>query len=180
MKQSSSHRRTSRRKKSPLLRTASRGDAKKIHELIQRNQQTGHLLPRQLGELTSHVDRFLVCVDGRGTVIACAELAPLSSSIAEIRSLVVAERRRGQGIGRRLVEKLRTRAAASGYGDLCVFAHQPGYFARMGFSIVPHTWLPEKIMADCRSCPLFRKCDQYAMVMDLDGPESHTAAHLHV
>ena len=107
-------------------------------------------------------------------------IGALSSSIAEIRSLVVAERRRGEGIGRRLVEELRARALASGYGDLCVFAHQPGYFARMGFSIVPHTWLPEKIMADCRSCPLFRKCDQYAMVMDLDGPESHTATHLHV
>jgi amino-acid N-acetyltransferase len=177
---STRHRRTARRNKPPLLRVASRADAKKIHELIQRNQQVGHLLPRQLSELATHVDRFLVCVDGRGTVVACAELAPLSSSIAEIRSLVVAEKRRGQGLGRRLVEELRKRATVAGYDDLCVFAHQPGYFARMGFSIVPHTWLPEKITADCRSCPLFRKCDQYAMVMDLDGPESHTAAQLHV
>lgn len=167
-------------KKSPRLRTAVRGDAKKIHDLIQRNQQTGHLLPRELSELVSHVDRFVVGVDGRGAVIACAELAPLSASTAEIRSLVVAEKRRGEGLGRRLVEELKTRATSAGYGDLCVFSHQPGYFARMGFSIVPHTWLPEKIMADCRSCPLFRRCDQFALVMDLDGPESHSTAHLHV
>lgn len=167
-------------KQSPRLRTAVRGDAKRIHELIQQNQRTGHLLPRKLSELVSHVDRFVVGVDGRGAVIACAELAPLSASIAEIRSLVVAEKRRGEGLGRRLVEELKTRATSAGYGDLCVFSHQPGYFARMGFSIVPHTWLPEKIMADCRTCPLFRKCDQFALVMDLDGPESHSTAHLHV
>jgi amino-acid N-acetyltransferase len=170
----------SRRNKAPLLRAAVGGDTKKIHELIQRNQQAGHLLPRQLSELVAHVDRFLVCVDGRGAVIACAELAPLSSTIAEIRSLVVAEKRRSEGLGQRLVHELKTRATAAGYDDLCVFAHQPGYFARLGFSIVPHTWLPEKIMADCRSCPLFRKCDQFALVMDLDGQEAHSDTHLHV
>ena len=34
----------------------------------------------------------------------------------------------------------------------------------MGFSIVPHLWLPEKIFTDCVKCPLFRQCGQYAMV----------------
>jgi hypothetical protein len=38
---------------------------------------------------------------------------------------------------------------------------------RQSFSIVPHLWLPEKISTDCVSCPLFRKCAQYAMVLPL-------------
>jgi amino-acid N-acetyltransferase len=167
--------------RAPQLRTAIRSDARRIHELIQRNQQAGHLLPRQLSELISRIDRFVVGVDGRGSIVACGELAPLSASLAEIRSLVVSEKRRGQGLGRRLVDELKQRARTAGYDDLCVFAHQPAYFAHMGFSIVPHTWLPEKIMADCRSCPLFRRCDQFAMVTDLDGmPEVQPTAHLHV
>jgi len=165
----------------PLLRTAVRSDAKKIHELIQRNQQAGHLLPRQLSELTARIDRFVVAVDGRGSIVACGELAPLSSSLAEIRSLVVSEKRRGKGLGHHIVDELRLRARAGGYDDLCVFAHQPAYFAHMGFSIVPHTWLPEKILADCRSCPLFRRCEQFAMVTDLDAmSEVKPAADLHV
>ena len=168
-------------RRAPQLRTAVRSDARKIHDLIQRNQQDGHLLPRQLSELISRIDRFVVGVDGRGSIVACGELAPLSQSLAEIRSLVVSEKRRGQGLGRRLVDELRIRARASGHDDLCVFAHQPAYFAHMGFSIVPHTWLPEKIMADCRSCPLFRRCEQFAMVTDLDvRPEVQPAAQLHV
>ena len=165
----------------PQLRTAVRNDAKKIHELIQRNQQVGHLLPRQLSELTSRIERFVVGVDGRGSVVACGELAPLSSSVAEIRSLVVNEKQRGRGLGRRIVDELKLRARTAGYDDLCVFAHQPAYFAHMGFSIVPHTWLPEKIMADCRNCALFRRCEQYAMVTDLDvTPAVQPTAHVHV
>ncbi len=168
-------------KRAPQLRTAVRADARRIHDLIQRNQQAGHLLPRQLSELTSRIERFVVGVDGRGAIVACAELAPLSSTVAEIRSLVVGEKRRGQGMGRRIVDELRQRARASGYDDLVVFAHQPAYFAHMGFSIVPHTWLPEKIMADCRNCALFRRCEQFAMVTDLDAaPEVQPAAQLHV
>lgn len=167
--------------RAPQLRTAVRGDVKKIYELIQRNQQTGHLLPRQLGELTSRIDRFVVGVDGRGSIVACGELAPLSSSVAEIRSLVVSEKQRGRGLGRRLVDELKLRARTAGYDDLCVFAHQPAYFAHMGFSIVPHTWLPEKIMADCRNCTLFRRCEQFAMVTDLGvTPEMQATAHVHV
>ena len=179
MKQSQHSRAKARR--APQLRTAVRSDVRKIHELIQRNQQAGHLLPRELSELTSRIDRFVVGVDGRGSIVACGELVPLSPALAEIRSLVVSEKRRGQGIGHRVVDELKARARAAGYDDLCVFAHEPAYFAHMGFSIVPHTWLPEKIMADCRSCPLFRRCEQFAMVTDLDiSPEVRPDGHLHV
>lgn len=172
---------TSNRRRAPLLRTAVRSDARRIHELIQRNQHAGRLLPRPLSELTAHIDRFVVGVDGRGSIVACGELAPLSHSLAEVRSLVVCEKRRGQGLGRRVVDELRLRAKTAGYDDLCVFAHQPAYFAHMGFSIIPHTWLPEKISADCRSCALFRRCEQFAMVTDLDAiAEVQPGAQLHV
>jgi amino-acid N-acetyltransferase len=170
------------RRRTPIVRTAVRGDAKRIYELIHKNLEQGRLLPRQLSELTSHIGRFVVAVDGRGSIIACGELAPLSVSRAEIRSLVVTEKRRGEGLGRTIVNELRARARANGYDDLCVFAHQPAYFVHMGFSIVPHTWLPEKLAANCRSCPLFRRCDQFALVTDLDvTPESHAPDHaIHV
>jgi amino-acid N-acetyltransferase len=152
----------------PKIRTAVQTDARRIHALIEQHLEEGRLLRRDLGELTAHVDRFVVAVDGRGAIVGCGELAPLSPAVAEIRSLVVTRARRGDGLGRRIVRELRQRAGRNGYADLCVFAHQPAYFAHMGFSIVPHTWLPEKIAADCSTCALFRQCGQYAMVADLD------------
>jgi amino-acid N-acetyltransferase len=170
------------KRKAPTLRPAVRTDAKRIHELVQQHTQEGRLLPRELNEVAAHVDRFVVAVDGRGAIVACAELAPLSHSLAEIRSLVVSEKRRGAGVGRSVVDELRRRARVDGYDDLCVFAHQPAYFAHMGFSIVPHTWLPEKISVNCRTCALFRTCGQYAMVAPLEPMRENRAAEqtLHV
>ena len=58
-------------RRQPLkIRTAVRTDAKRIHDLIERYMQEGRLLPRQLSELTSHIGRFVVGVDGRGSIIA--------------------------------------------------------------------------------------------------------------
>jgi amino-acid N-acetyltransferase len=67
-----------------------------------------------------------------------------------------------------LVEELRVRARRESYDKLCAFTHAPAYFIQMGFSIVPHLWIPEKIFTDCVKCPLFRQCGQYAMVLPLD------------
>mgnify|MGYP001010093963 CR=1 FL=1 len=54
-----------------------------------------------------------------------------------------------------------------GFETLCAFTHGPGYFVRMGFSIVPHHWVREKILVDCQACPLFRTCGQHAVVLPL-------------
>jgi hypothetical protein len=41
------------------------------------------------------------------------------------------------------------------------------HFIRLGFSIVPHQWVPEKIAHDCVGCGQFRKCGQYAVTLPL-------------
>ena len=150
------------------LRTADEKDAKKIDALIQANLEEGHLLPRTLGELTVHAGRFVVAVRGC-SIVGCAELAPLSLHVAEVRSLAVDAKDRGSHIGMMLVDELRRRARQAGFEKLCAFTHAPAYFIHMGFSIVPHSWLLEKIFTDCLKCPHFRGCGQYAMVVPLDS-----------
>jgi len=148
------------------IRAAVADDVDAIHELIAAHVADGRLLPRTREDIAAHSSRFIVAMHGR-RVVACADLAPLSRGVAEVRSLVVSDAARSHGIGRRLVQALAARAAASGFETLCAFTHVAGYFVRMGFSIVPHTWLPEKIEADCRSCALFRSCGQYAVMLPL-------------
>jgi amino-acid N-acetyltransferase len=149
------------------LRTADPAHASKIHTLISANLVEGHLLPRTLAELTTHAGRFVVALRGR-KVVGCAELAPLSRQVAEVRSLAVDESARHAGVGTHLVEELRQRARREGYDKLCAFTHAPAYFIHMGFSIVPHLWLAEKVFTDCVKCPLFQRCGQCAMVLPLD------------
>jgi amino-acid N-acetyltransferase len=158
------------------IRAASPADAEAIHELIDEHLAEGHLLPRRPEEIAAHASRFLVALDG-GRVVACADLAPLSRHVAEVRSLVVSSDARSRGLGRRLVDELARRAAATGFETLCAFTHAAKYFVQMGFSIVPHTWLPEKIEADCRTCAQFRTCGQYAVMLPLVGAR-HTCVPL--
>lgn len=151
------------------LRTAGAGDARRILALVAAHQAEGHLLPRTLRDIVAHADRFLVAVRGR-RIVGCAELAPLSPQVAEVRSLAVDRSARGAGIGRQIVDELRRRAMHDGFERLCAFTHAPGYFMRMGFSMVPHLWLTEKVHTDCVACPQFRHCGQYAMVLPLEAP----------
>jgi RNA polymerase sigma factor (sigma-70 family) len=72
------------------------------------------------------------------------------------------------------VDELRRRARRERYEKLCAFTHAPGYFSQMGFSIVPHSWLLEKIFTDCVKCPHFRRCGQYGMVVPLETPRENT------
>jgi amino-acid N-acetyltransferase len=150
------------------LRSATPAEAPVLHSLIESHLEEGRLLPRDVGELAVHAPRFVVAVR-RGRIVGCAELAPLSGRVAEIRSLVVDRRTRSLGIGRTLIAELQRRARHGGFEHLCAFAHDAAYFVRLGFSIVPHTWVPEKIARDCTSCSQFRRCGQHALVLPLGG-----------
>ena len=148
------------------LRSGVTADAAAIHALITANLSVGHLLPRTFDDVESHAARFVVAVLD-GAVIGCGELAPLSPQVAEVRSLVVDVAHRGQRTGVALVNALADRARELGYVTLCAFTHQPAHFIRLGFSIVPHQWVPEKIAHDCVGCSLFRHCGQYAVSLSL-------------
>jgi len=152
----------------PSLRSAKDSEARALHALIAANLEEGHLLPRTLTELTRHATRFVAATRGR-RIVGCAELAALSQHVAEVRSLAVDGSERGKGVGTMIVDELRRRARDEGFEKLCAFTHAPAYFIQMGFSIVPHTWLLEKLTTDCVKCPLFRACGQYAMMVPLES-----------
>ena len=148
------------------IRTAGESDVGAIYRLVSEHLTEGRLLPRSRDEIMSRIGRFLVAIDD-GRVVGCADLAPLSRRVAEVRSLVVDDGVRSCGIGRQLVHELERRALVSGFEILTAFTHTPAYFVHLGFSIVPHTWVPEKIEADCRTCSQFRHCGQYAVMLPL-------------
>ena len=153
------------------IRPAGHPDAAAISRLVTANVGLGHLLPRTPEEIARHVSRFLVATLD-GIVLGCGELAPLSDRLAEVRSLVVAADARGSGIGSAVLAALVAGARRQGVPRLCAFTHVPHPFVAIGFSIVPHTWLPEKIMTDCQQCEWFRRCEQYAVVIELGWGQS--------
>jgi amino-acid N-acetyltransferase len=159
------------------LRAATAADAPALHALIAAHLEEGRLLPRTLDELAVHAPRFVVAIQS-AHIVGCAELAPLSKSVAEVRSLVVSQEARQSGLGHQMVDELGRAARREGFARLCAFAHDPRFFVRRGFSIVPHTWVPEKIAHDCHSCPLFRNCGQYALELNLARAQALSGARL--
>ena len=153
------------------IRPAGRPDVAAISRLVTANVGLGHLLPRSAEEIGRHVSRFLVA-SLNGTMVGCGELAPLSGRLSEVRSLVVTTGSRGAGIGTAVLAELVAGARRQGVPRLCAFTHVPHPFVAIGFSIVPHTWLPEKIMTDCQGCEWFRRCQQYAVVIEFDWGQS--------
>lgn len=154
---------------SARLRTAGPADVDAIHALIEATRVEGRLLARDRDDIARHIARFVVASAADGTAIACAELAPLSRSLAEVRSLAVRGSARSAGLGRALLGELTARAVRTGFDRLVAFTHVADYFVHQGFSIVPHTWFPEKIAMDCHGCALFRRCGQYAVLLPLSG-----------
>jgi amino-acid N-acetyltransferase len=152
-------------------RFATVADAPALHALITSHVVEGHLLPRAVDELRLHATRFVVALR-EGSIVGCAELAPLSADVAEVRSLVVHRSARALGIGGALIGELQHRARVEGFAKLCAFTHDAGYFVRRGFSIVPHAWVPEKIAHDCHSCVQFRRCGQHAVVLPIATSDS--------
>lgn len=150
------------------IRQGRAADASAMFALITTNLEVGHLLPRTLDDLTRHAERFQVVVRG-DELVGCAELAPLSGTVAEVRSLVIDAAHRGKGLGPQLIDALGRTARREQFGTLCALTHDAAHFVRLGFTIVPHTWLPEKIATDCVGCPKFRVCGQYAVALPLRG-----------
>jgi len=157
----------------PAGYTIARGrpdQAEAMLRLITAALDEGHLLPRTLDDLRRHSERFLVILQD-DVLVGCAELAPLSGTVAEVRSLVIDAAHRGKRLGPALIESLGATARREQFGTLCAFTHEPTHFVRLGFTIVPHTWLPEKIATDCVACPKFRTCGQYAVALPLRGSQ---------
>jgi amino-acid N-acetyltransferase len=148
------------------IRQATAEDAQALHALIGAHLDEGHLLPRTAADLRAHAGRFVLCEAG-GQIVACGELAPLSATVAEVRSLVVSREFRRAGLAAKLLAALKDRADQSGFATLATFTRDARFFVRQGFSIVPHVWLPEKIAKDCQVCSLFRQCKQYGLVLPL-------------
>jgi amino-acid N-acetyltransferase len=94
-------------------------------------------------------------------------LAIIWADLAEVRSLAVDERFMGRGIGRRLVEWCIDESRRLEIRRIMTLTYEHGFFARLGFEVVPKESLPLKVWTDCVRCPKRDNCDEIAMVREI-------------
>jgi len=144
-------------------RAARLGDVPAIHDLITAFAQRDFLLSRSAGELYETVRDFQVIDDGASGVLACSALHIVNARLAEVKSLAVAERAQGQGLGRVMVEACVAAAAELGLQRVFCLTYQTEFFHRLAFSKVDRARLPEKVWGECVRCNKFLNCDEVAM-----------------
>ena len=151
-----------------MLRKAVVKDIKQIQTLINTFAGDELMLSRSLNELYEGLRDFWVFVKG-GRVLGCASLRISWDDFAEVRSVAVARKYQGQGIGKMLVEACLKEAFELGARKVFVLTYSPKYFRKFGFKHIKHSMLPHKIWAECIRCPKFPDCQETAMLKGISS-----------
>jgi amino-acid N-acetyltransferase len=151
-----------------MLRKARVGDVKNIHRMINVSSGKGEILPRSLMDIYSSLRDFFVFVDEeRQTIIGICAMNIIWENLAEIRSLYVEEKRRKEGIGKKLVEACISEALTLQLFRIFTLTNSPEFFRQLGFHEVDRSSLSEKIWSDCFRCSKYPDyCDENAMVFE--------------
>lgn len=149
-----------------MIRKAKISDVKEIQKMVEVYAQKGEMLPRSLSELYDNLRDFYV-YEKKGEVAGVCALHICWDDLAEVRSLVVAERHVKKGIGKKLVTACVEEAREFGIRRVFALTYQRVFFEKLGFHEIDKVQLPHKIWGDCLKCAKFPGCDEIAMVMDL-------------
>ncbi len=142
------------------------GDVDEIFRIIEEFAGKSVMLKRPVAELYDHLRDFLVYrVDGVAAGICALHI--WGSQLGELRSLAVKGDYVGQGIGRSLVAACLDEAGTIGLKKVFALTYVTGFFAKLGFSVVDKTVLPQKIWGDCSGCEKFPDCDETAVIREL-------------
>ena len=146
---------------------ATLADIVNMQELVLPEVESGIILTRTADEIATNIRSYILAKEGSELVGFCA-LHIHTSSLAEIRSLVVKESKRGKGIGEGLIAKAMDEAKTLGLQKVLSLTYKQAFFEKLGFVEIPKESLPEhKIWADCIKCKHFPICNEVSLIKNL-------------
>jgi amino-acid N-acetyltransferase len=148
------------------VRTARVTDAKTICTLINYYAEHDKMLFRSLAEIYENLQTFSVAEED-GVVVGCCALEVIWSDLAEIKSLAVESGHKSRGVGTKLVTAVVEQARRLGVPRVFALTLEPGFFQKLGFTVVAKEALPMKVWSDCARCPKQQECDEVALVRSL-------------
>jgi len=118
-----------------VIRPANTADIRAIRDLIEPLVVSRVLLGKELVMLYEAVQEFMVAVKD-GEVVGCGALHVFWENLGEVRTLAVAERDKGQGIGSALLAALEQKASNLGLSQLFCLTFEVDFFSHHGFQPV--------------------------------------------
>ncbi len=139
-----------------------------MQRLVEDEVASGVILPRSDDEIATNIRSYTIAEDEDGELVGYVALHIHSPRLAEVRSLVVGQKWRGQGVGRRLVERALEEGRALGVAEVLALTYSKEFFERLGFYEIQKSEIPEhKIWQDCIKCKHFPICNEVAMMRRL-------------
>ena len=139
-------------------------DIDEMQKLVQEAVQEGLILPRSEDEIATNIRSYIIAKDDN-KIVGFVALHIHTKTLAEIRSLIVEKKYRGQSIGKNLVLKSIEEGKDLGAKEILVLTYEKEFFEKMGFNEIEKDKIPEhKIWADCIRCKHFPICNEVSMI----------------
>ncbi len=135
-----------------------------MRELILPEIENGVILDRSEDEIATNIRSYTLAYK-EGELVGFTALHIHTTSLGEVRSLVVKNGIRGQKIGENLVKEALNEASSLGIKRVLSLTYKQAFFERLGFVEIPKESLPEhKIWADCIKCQHFPVCNEVSLI----------------
>ncbi|WP_420804634.1 amino-acid N-acetyltransferase [Actinomadura flavalba] len=155
-----------------VIRRARTADVQEIRSLVDLYGGDGRrLLQKSTVTLYEDLQEFWVAEDLQaGGIIGCGALHVMWEDLAEVRSVAVAPRHGGRGIGHRIVTRLLETARELGVRRVFCLTFEVEFFARHGFAQILGTPVSPEVYEE-----LLRSYDEgVAEFLDLDRVKPNT------
>src|SRR6266436_1901271 len=152
------------------VRRARTSDVKAVRALVDANARSGRLLDKATVALYEDVQEFWVASASGGAITGCGALHVMWEDLAEIRTLAVAAKHQGRGVGNQIVLALLDTARELGVSRVFVLTFAVEFFRRHGFMEISGQAATPEVYAE-----LLRSYDEgVAEFLDLDRVKPNT------
>ena len=148
------------------IRPARMSDIPAMAELINYHAERGRMLHRSRAYLYEHVLNFSVCQTDQA-ILGCCALEPVWNDLGELKSLAVRKDCHGKGIGKELINTSLETARRIDIKRVFCLTREPEFFEKRAFVHIEREKLPHKVWSDCVSCPVKDKCDEIALLLQI-------------
>ena len=138
-----------------------------MQKLVIPEVEAGVILARSSDEIATNIRSYILARED-GEIVGFCALHIHTPTLAEIRSLIVKESKRGMGIGQSLIDKAMQEAKILGLKKVLTLTYKQSFFEKLGFIEIPKESIPEhKIWADCIKCKHFPICNEVSLIKTL-------------
>lgn len=149
-----------------IIRKAVLPDVEEMYELVNYYANMGQMLPRSRSALYENIRDFVVIEIG-GQIIGLGALHVFWNDLAELRTLAIKNGMERQGFGKQIVEFILKEAKELKVQKVFTLTYQPGFFKKLGFSVIDKASMPQKVWTDCINCPKFPDCNEICLEINI-------------